>query len=443
MILIVVSRYNENIEWTTQFPNVIVYNKGTKLEDTYNEICLENVGREGYTYYKYIYDNYDNLEDYTVFLQGNPFDHSPNIINNLNAYLNNIFELTIDFEFLSEHIIDCNLSGCKWDMSLPLRNIYYKLFNERKDFLDFKFGAGAQFIVSKKQILNRPKDFYLKIIKMLEHDNCPMEGFVIERFHPLIFSNNISLITEPTNTIVTAFISNVNERYEENLIRYYNVGKFLLKSNAPKIIFVDEGMFHLIGNEYDKTNTVIIKINKTDMYLYNYIEYLTNFELNTNNNKKDTFEFIFTMCNKTEWMKQAISLNCFNTDNFIWIDFGIKHIFKCSDDEFIEKINQLKFKNYKNIRIGGIWDIHIDYSIFNCNIYRDIIWYFAGGVFGGHKSALLEFADMTKEKCIETMKEQNTLMWETNIWYLVYKEATELCFDIYACDHNNTLIDYY
>ena len=440
-MIIIVSRYNENIEWTKDFPNVLVYNKGTKLEDGYNEILLENVGREGHTYYKYIYDNYDNLEDYTIFLQGNPFDYSPNIINNLNKYLYQE-HLNIDFEFLSENIINCNLSGCYWDTSLPLRDVYKKLFNERKEYMDFKFGAGAQFIVSRKQILNRPKEFYLKIIELLQNDVLPIEGFIIERFHPLIFSNNVAIMpvnTVITNTIVSAFISNVNDRYEEILNRYYNVGKFLLQSNSPKIIFVDEGMFNLIGDDYDKTNTVIIKINKTDMYLYEYVEYLTNFNLNTTNEKKDTFEFIFTMCNKTEWLRQAVSLNCFNTDNFIWVDFGIRHIFKCADDKFIEKINNLKFSKYDNIRIGGIWNINRHY---NFDIYKDITWYFAGGVVGGHKNALLQFADAMKTKCIEIIKEHNTIMWETNIWYLLYKENS-LVFNIYNCNHDHSLIDYY
>ena len=102
-INIVVARYNENIEWTKQFPNVIIYNKGNKLKDDINNICLNNVGREGHTYYKYICDNYDNLEDYTIFLQGRPFDHSPNIIFNLNKYINDK-DISIDFEFLSEEI---------------------------------------------------------------------------------------------------------------------------------------------------------------------------------------------------------------------------------------------------------------------------------------------------------------------------------------------------
>jgi hypothetical protein len=79
---IVVARYNENIEWTKQFNNVIIYNKGESLNES-NEILLPNVGREGHTYYKHIYDNYDTLSEYTIFLQGNPFDHSPNILNDI------------------------------------------------------------------------------------------------------------------------------------------------------------------------------------------------------------------------------------------------------------------------------------------------------------------------------------------------------------------------
>tara|TARA_Y100000591_G_C21853784_1_gene713468 strand:- start:2014 stop:2580 length:567 start_codon:yes stop_codon:yes gene_type:complete len=184
---IVVARYNENIEWTKQFSNVIIYNKGTPLESKYNEIYLNNVGRESHTYYKHIYDNYENLSDYTIFLQGNPFDHSPNIISNLKTYFNNT-ELNIDFEFLSEWIVECNLSGCRYHDGLPLKTTYEKIFNIKKENMEFNFGAGAQFIVAKKNILQKPKDFYLNIIKMLENSQNPIEAWVIERFHKLILN---------------------------------------------------------------------------------------------------------------------------------------------------------------------------------------------------------------------------------------------------------------
>lgn len=186
-MIIIVSRYNENIDWTKNFPNVKIFNKGENLDGDFNQICLDNVGREGHTYYKYIYDNYETLEDYTIFLQGSPFDRSPCIIDQLNYYINKK-ELDIDFEYLSNEIFPCNLSGCSWHGKLPLIDVYEKLFNERKIEMSFEFGAGAQFIVSKSRILKRPKEFYLKIVEMLQNEVSPIEGYVIERFHKLIFS---------------------------------------------------------------------------------------------------------------------------------------------------------------------------------------------------------------------------------------------------------------
>jgi hypothetical protein len=187
---IIVARYNEDVEWTKQFENVIIYNKGDKLNNGYNEVFLDNVGREGHTYYKYICDNYNNLEDYTIFLQGNPFDHSPNIISNLKNYTNNK-ELNIEFEFLSEDIYDSSLD-LECSRHLDCRNIhntFEKVFNincnnENKECL---FGAGAQFIVSKKNILKTPKEFYENIVKILEYSIDPLEGYHIERFHRRIF----------------------------------------------------------------------------------------------------------------------------------------------------------------------------------------------------------------------------------------------------------------
>lgn len=58
---------------------------------------------------------------------------------------------------------------------------------KKKEDIEFMFGSGAQFIVSKQTILKRPKEFYLKIVELLQNDINPIEGYVIERFHKLIF----------------------------------------------------------------------------------------------------------------------------------------------------------------------------------------------------------------------------------------------------------------
>lgn len=222
---IIVARYNEDVKWANEFPNVIIYNKGDPLDrpsrrklwgparlgwpcsertsarwgapraarraalplETWESLL--NVGREGHTYYKYIYDNYDTLDDYTIFLQGNPFDHSPNILEKLRKYTK-AETLDIDFEYLSELQIHYNLGIGDWfhHPTLPLVKMYEYLFNEIRYDINVVFGAGAQFIVSKQRILQRSRDFYLKIINLLEYDVNPIEGHIIERFHPIIFS---------------------------------------------------------------------------------------------------------------------------------------------------------------------------------------------------------------------------------------------------------------
>jgi len=40
--------------------------------------------------------------------------------------------MSINFEFLSEKILDCNLCGCEYHHGLPLIETYEKLFNEKK-----------------------------------------------------------------------------------------------------------------------------------------------------------------------------------------------------------------------------------------------------------------------------------------------------------------------
>jgi hypothetical protein len=242
-------------------------------------------------------------------------------------------------------------------------------------------------------------------------------------------------------TIVSAFISNVNFREDVNFDKYCQLGKLLLKSTTQKIIFLDDIMYNYIKNEdFNKENTLIIKYNKDECYLYNYLDKLHKFNLHTDNPKKDTLEYILIMCNKTEWIRQAIENDIFNSKNFIWIDFGIRKLFDCSDDIFIEILNNLYFKTYEKIRIGSIWDLSIKRNYIDTS--KQIIWYFAGSVFGGDKKSLLNFADRMKDKCIEIIINHNTIMWEVNIWYFLYLDYPEL-FEPYQCDHNNTILNNY
>ena len=79
------------------------------------------------------------MNDYTIFLQGNPFDHSPNIINKIRAYKMHP-SLHVDFKFLSGTIFECTLYKCPYHFGLRPIEVYEKIFGYKKEDMKFKFG---------------------------------------------------------------------------------------------------------------------------------------------------------------------------------------------------------------------------------------------------------------------------------------------------------------
>jgi len=88
-IEIVISRYNENLEWLKYKPynkfSVIIYNKGTN-NNFYKPpllkkiINLPNVGVCDHTYLYHIINNYNNLAEITIFLPGSCMNFIKKII---------------------------------------------------------------------------------------------------------------------------------------------------------------------------------------------------------------------------------------------------------------------------------------------------------------------------------------------------------------------------
>jgi hypothetical protein len=239
-------------------------------------------------------------------------------------------------------------------------------------------------------------------------------------------------------TFVSAFVSNANNRLDRNIEKYIDFGNKFINIPVKKIIFLENNIYEKYFKNKDNELTKFILFDKNDLYLYDYKDNITNLMINTDNPNKDTIEYMFTMCHKTEWVKKAIELNPYSTEQFIWIDFGIFHIIK-DENNFKNSILNMENKKYNNVRIASCWDPNI---IYNVDIYRQIAWYFAGGIFGGNKNVLLHFASLVQQKCIEIISEKKSIMWEVNIWYLIYKQFSHI-FSPYKADHNISILDNY
>jgi len=244
----------------------------------------------------------------------------------------------------------------------------------------------------------------------------------------------------PGATIVSAFMTNINYRADRHYTKYIELAKPLLMAPINKVIFVDKNVFNdfiLFINE----NTTIIPFVKESNYLYQYEDEIDNSVLETKNPDKDTKEYMFTMCYKTEFVRKAMIMNNYGASQFIWLDLGIKHMIQVnSDKEFVEKIMRLKYVEYSvNIRIACIWNPDYVYQV---DLYKDICWYFAGSIFGGNIKSLTEFADLTRGECLKMIKEKKQLVWEINIWQLIYR-LDRWRFLYYISSHDNSILDLY
>lgn len=179
---LVISRYKEDLGWEESYTNV-VYNKGVSLPNT---ITLPNVGREGHTYIYHILSNYENLDDYTVFLQGNPFDHSRDLFKILKEF-EELQSKPDFFQLCHEMLTDDEKGKPHHWVDIPVGYYYNDLFKLPRT--EFIYGAGAQFIVSKERILSRPKSFYYHIMKHLETSIDPPSVYCYERMWQHIFGN--------------------------------------------------------------------------------------------------------------------------------------------------------------------------------------------------------------------------------------------------------------
>lgn len=207
---IVISHFCEKLDWAKPLKSInkIIYEKGSVKQQNcpiYRDdvkvqnlkvIRLPNIGRESHTYLYHIINNYNNLTDYTVFVQGNPLSHCSDlvsIIQKLPESLNQLFEFSNGCYSLCD--VCLMERPVEWSrIEVFPKEVYEKFFSLENDW--FLFGSGAQYIVHKKCITNKPLEFYLSLYEYLveqykedpkRHSHVPWS---LERLWPSIFDSD-------------------------------------------------------------------------------------------------------------------------------------------------------------------------------------------------------------------------------------------------------------
>jgi hypothetical protein len=218
-IEIVVSRYNEDLEWLKskkfRYPTTI-YNKGTNDNFYKPKGCkivkLPNVGRESHTYLYHVVNQYDTLPNLTIFLPGSADDKRK--INFVNKVIKSI-ESDKQTTFPAEEHGDIknkfyNFQLDNWEST----HVSNKKANTEKILFPSKIrpfgkwyeahfdknvkysGYAGIFAVSDTHIKQYGKEYYENLIKELEVSSNPEIGHYFERAWVAVFG-----VTENANFV--------------------------------------------------------------------------------------------------------------------------------------------------------------------------------------------------------------------------------------------------
>jgi hypothetical protein len=194
---LVVAKYKEDLSWLNQivatFPDttVTVYDKSGTTPPTCwpGALPLPNVGRESHTYLTHVIENYDNLADFTTFLQGNPLDHcTMDNVRQLMLEKTRVFTPICYCYFPSNTKIGLNVGWETDDSGGTIADWWHKVFGTPFSG-HTKACFFGQFTVSRECVLRRPIDFYKNAILTVNKSSNPEEGHFFERTWGDVFIN--------------------------------------------------------------------------------------------------------------------------------------------------------------------------------------------------------------------------------------------------------------
>lgn len=214
-IEIIISRYNENLEWLKKEPfkkyKTTIYNKGNNDDYLINtntftkSIKTENIGRCDHTYLYHIIKNYENLADINIFLPGsvnmeNKIKKSEKLMEEIEKNQKAVFLYDEKYNDLKTELYDFKLDNWiasnKDNQSKNPESVleksqirpFGKWFESNFGKIKIEYlSIQGIFSVAKEDIIQHPKIYYENLIRQLSNSSNPEAGHYFERAWEAVF----------------------------------------------------------------------------------------------------------------------------------------------------------------------------------------------------------------------------------------------------------------
>jgi len=385
---IIVSRYNENVDWLLELiykyswiQQILIFNKGIDdLSDIIQNsskikiVKKENIGRESETYLSYIIDNYYNLPKFIWFIQGCPFDHSPDFIdllsensidfyihkefqsltwrydenlpkniesdkrfyinNNriINYYIDTTSQQTVEAHSFYDYMHAIKVNDSNKKTPKPYNNYLQYMCGESEIPLPSKiicYCWSAIFYVNSNSILKNKRKTYIKLREILlsEDSQGGHQGYILERLWDYIFTH-----------ISYNSINDLQESIEWN---YSNLC-LCWNSNLGYVTLYDKSY------QVHHTTKPMTKVNGYVMIYF--IKNTQSFEIHYNLYINFKPIAIFPCLNiETAKMFLQFQIDNYKKINYNYIEDSIKNLVKSNVSKFNFNQKKIRFKeNYYN-----------------------------------------------------------------------------------------------
>ena len=221
------------------------------------------------------------------------------------------------------------------------------------------------------------------------------------------------------------------------LEEYMELGKSMLSIQLPMVIYTDseeiEARLKDIRCEYGlEDQTVIVSLPFQDTFFYKDLDVLEErmkeYKIGNMNSTKDTPLYVMLNNNKFDFLERTIASNPFQSDFFVWLDLGVQHCAKATEEEWACVASEwppLLTQNTTQIHQLCIHTVTKAPSQSWKDYFRVIYHHRGGGLFGGHRDMLLQYSKRFKDLWYKIVEEEKWWQLDEALMTIITEEHPE------------------